>query len=154
MEPDLQKGAISKYIQRESDCYKLILDEDLWVDFLEFLKLYWKGKEHVTNGNPRAATQFYERAIRLCRRPFLSDSTLDLPVEVEVSRHQLQRYMHEMVWYLTDVHVKNENWVEAERVLFHLISMDQYNHEARELLADIYRRQGKNGLAEELKKLG
>jgi hypothetical protein len=52
LEPDLQKGAVTKYIQRESDCYKLILDKDLWVDFLEFMKLYWEGRDHIANHNP------------------------------------------------------------------------------------------------------
>jgi DNA-binding SARP family transcriptional activator len=153
LEPDLQKGAVSRYVQRESDCYKLIINEDLWVDFIEFIKLYWAGKDSLVRSNERRARRSFERAIRMCRRPFLADATLDLPAEVEVTRHQLQRFMHEMVWYLTDIYVKKENWAEAERVLFHSITMDHHDHEAREMLADIYQRQGKNGLAEELKKL-
>ena len=150
LEPDLQKGAVSKYIQRESDCYKLILDEDLWVDFLEFMKLYWEGRDHIANQNPRGATQMYERAIRICRRPFLADSTLDLPAEVEVTRHRLQRYLHEMVWHITQQYKEEENWSMAERALIHLLSVDHHHAAARQELADIYRNQGKEGLAQEL----
>jgi len=114
------------------------------------MKLYWQGREHVANGNPRGATQMYERAIRICRRPFLADSTLDLPAEVEVTRHQLQRYLHEMVWYITQQCTQEENWSLAERALLHLLSVDHHNPSARQELAKIYRKQGKEGLAQEL----
>ncbi len=150
LEPDLQKGAVSRYIQRESDCYQLAMDDDLWIDFLEFEKLYWLGKEYVANSNHQGATQTYERAIRICRRPFLADSTLDLPVEVEVTRHRLQRYLHEMVWFITQQCTHEGNWPQAERALLHLLSVDHHNHNALQELIKIYRQQGKESLALEL----
>jgi hypothetical protein len=98
LEPGLRRGAVSRYIKRELDSYKLIIDDNLWIDFLEFLKYYWEGKDSIVRGNERGAVQSYERALRVCRRPFLADSTLDLPAEVEVTRHRLQRFLHEMAW--------------------------------------------------------
>jgi Tfp pilus assembly protein PilF len=62
--------------------------------------------------------------------------------------------MHEMVWDLTDVYIRKENLAEAERVLLHLLSIDHHDHEARIMLTDIYQRQGKEGLAEQLESLG
>ena len=150
LEPGLNKGAVSRYIRRDRDCYQLVMDEELWVDFLEFEKLYMQGKDHVNNNNPQGATQTYERAIRICRRPFLADSSLDLPVEVEVTRHRLQRYLHEMVWYITQQCSQEMNWSQAERALLHLLSVDHHDHAARKELAKIYRNQGKEGLAQEL----
>ena len=154
LEPDLKRGEVSHFIHREGDYYRLVIDDNLWVDFLEFLKLYWTGKDRLLRSNDRKARRSFEHAVRMCRRPFLADATLDLPAEVEVTRHRLQRFMHEMVWYLTDVYIKKENWAETERVLLHLISMDHHDYEARDMLADIYLRQGKEGLAQEMKKLG
>jgi DNA-binding SARP family transcriptional activator len=150
LEPDLQKGAVSRYIQRESDCYQLVMDEELWVDFLEFQKLYQLGKEYAERDNMQGATQTFERAIRICRRPFLADSTLDLPVEVEVTRHRLQRYLHEMVWFIAQESRSEENWSQAERALLHLLSVDHHDTAAREELVEIYRVQGKDGLAQEM----
>jgi DNA-binding SARP family transcriptional activator len=150
LEPDLQKGAVSRYIQRESDCYKLVLDDDLWIDFLEFEKLYLLGKDFVTKENHQRAIQTYERAVRICRRPFLADSTLDLPVEVEVTRHRLQRHLHEMVWFIAQQCTKEENWSQAERALLHLLSVDHHDQTALQELIKIYRYQGKEGLAQEL----
>jgi DNA-binding SARP family transcriptional activator len=150
LEPDLQKGAVSRYIQRESDCYQLALDDDLWIDFLEFERLYGLGKEFVANDNHQAATQTYERAIRICRRPFLADSTLDLPVEVEVTRHRLQRYLHEMAWYIAQQCTREGNWSQAERALLHLLSVDHHDKTALQELIQIYRQQGKESLAQEL----
>jgi tetratricopeptide (TPR) repeat protein len=154
MEPGLRRGAVSKYIKRETDTYQLIIDDNLWIDFLEFLKFYWEGKDSIVRGNERSAIQAYERALRVCRRLFLADSTLDLSVEVEVTRHRLQRFLHEMVWYLTDVYIINEAWAGAERILMQLLSKDHYDHEARDSLAEVYKRQGKDGLAEQLMTLG
>ena len=154
LEPDLKRGEVSRYIQRDGDYYRLVIDDSLWVDFLEFLKFYWDGKNSLVRSNERRARRSFEHAIRMCRRQFLADATLDLPAEVEITRHRLQRFMHEMVWYLTDIYIRKNNWPEAERVLLQLISINYHDHEAREILADIYIRQGKNGLAEELKKLG
>jgi DNA-binding SARP family transcriptional activator len=154
LEPDLKRGEVSRYIQRDGDYYRLVIDDNLWVDFLEFLKFYWDGKDSLVRSNERRARRSFEHAIRMCRRQFLADATLDLPAEVEITRHRLQRFMHEMVWYLTDIYIRKNNWPEAERVLLQLISINYHDHEAREILADIYIRQGKNGLAEELKKLG
>ncbi len=150
LEPDLQKGAVSRYIRRESDCYQLILDDELWVDFLEFEKFYWQGKEYIENSNLHGATQSYERALRICRRPFLADSTLDLPVDVEVTRHRLQRYLHEMVWFITRQCYEEQNLAQAERALLHLLSVDHHDKTAREELVKIYREQGKEGLAQEM----
>jgi DNA-binding SARP family transcriptional activator len=150
LEPDLQKGAVSRYIRRERDCYKLILDDELWVDFLEFEKLYTQGKEFIEKGNLQGATQTYERAIRICRRPFLADSTLDLPVEVEVTRHRLQRTLHEMVWFVTQQCYQEGNWAQAERALLQLLSVDHHDQAARQELIKIYREQGKEGLAQEM----
>ena len=150
LEPDLQKGAVSRYIRRESDCYQLILDDELWVDFLEFEKFYRQGKDHIENGNLHGATQSYDRALRICRRPFLADSTLDLPVDVEVTRHRLQRYLHEMVWFITRQCYEEKNWAQAERALLHLLSVDPHDQNTREELVKIYREQGKEGLAQEM----
>jgi DNA-binding SARP family transcriptional activator len=150
LEPELQKGAVSKYIHRESDCYQLVLDDELWVDFLEFEKLYQQGKDFIDDSNPQGATQTYERAIRICRRPFLADSTLDLPVEVEVTRHRLQRYLHEMAWFIAQQSTQEENWPQAERALLHLLSVDHHDPSALKELIRIYRQQGKETLAQEL----
>jgi hypothetical protein len=92
----------------------------------------------------------YERAIRICRRPFLADSTLDLPAEVEVTRHRLQRYLHEMVWHIIQQCKEEENWSMDERALLHLLSVDHHHAAARQELAKIYLSQGKEGLAQEL----
>jgi DNA-binding SARP family transcriptional activator len=154
LEPDLKRGEVSHYVLREGDYYRLVIDDNVWVDFLEFLQFYWEGRDSLVRSNERRARRSYEHAIRICRRPFLADATLDLPTEVEVTRHRLQRFMHEMVWYLTDVYIRKEKWAEAERVLLHLLSIDHHDHEARDMLTDIYQRQGKNGLAEQLRSLG
>jgi hypothetical protein len=128
----------------------LILDEDLWIDFLEFEKLYRLGKDFLAKDNIQATTQTYDRALRICRRPFLADSTLDLPVEVEVTRHRLQRYLHEMVWFIAQQCTKEENWPQAERALLHLLSVDHHDRTALQELIRIYRKQGKESLAQEL----
>ena len=117
---------------------------------MEFMKLYWQGRDLIANANPRGATQTYERAIRICRRPFLADSTLDLPAEVEVTRHRLQRYLHEMVEHITMQCSEEENWAMAERALLHLLSVDHHDPTARKELAKVYRYQGKESLAQEL----
>lgn len=154
LEPCLHRGAVSHYIRRDNDCYQLVIDDDVWVDFLEFLKLYWHGKDQLVRGNVRGAMVPFERALRICRRPFLSDSTLDLPAEVEVSRHRLQRYMHEMAWFLSQQNQEQGNIAAAERALLQLLAVDPHDYAAREGLTDIYRKQGKEGLAQELDGLG
>ncbi len=96
----------------------------------------------------------FERALRICRRPFLADSTLDLPAEVEVSRHRLQRYMHEMAWFLSQQNQEQGNIAAAERTLLQLLAVDPHDYAARDELMDIYRKQGKEGLAQELEGIG
>jgi DNA-binding SARP family transcriptional activator/tryptophan-rich sensory protein len=150
LEPDLRKGAVSRYIRRESDYYRLVIDDELWVDFLEFEDLYQQGKKELAHGNPQKASQAYERAIRIYRRPFLADSSLDLPAEVEMTRHRLQRYLHEMAWHIAQESLERGDLTEAERALVHLLSVDPHDQMARQELADIYRSQGKDGLAQEL----
>ena len=154
LEPGLRRGAISRYVVREVDSYQLVIDNDLWVDYLEFLKLYWQGKDSIVRGNARAALRFYERALLICRHPFLMDSTLDLPAEVEVTRHQLQRFMHEMAWFLTQKSLARKDWNRAERAMLQLLSVDHHDQAAKDELANIYRQQGKEGLAAELEALG
>jgi DNA-binding SARP family transcriptional activator len=154
MEPGLRRGAVSKYIKRETDSYQLIIDDNLWIDFLEFLKFYWEGKDCIVRDNERGAIQAYERALRVCRRPFLSDSTLDLPVEVEVTRHRLQRFLHEMAWYLAQKSNEVGDWATSERALLKLLAVDPHDEAARDELVEIYRVQGKEGLAQELEGIG
>ena len=105
-------------------------------------------------GNERGAIQAYERALRVCRRPFLADSTLDLPAEVEVTHHRLQRFLHEMAWYLAQNSIEAKDWAAAERALLQLLSVDPHDEAARDELAEIYRKQGKVGLAQELEGIG
>ena len=154
LEPGLRRGAISRYVIRENDSYKLVIDNDLWVDYLEFLRLYWQGKDSIVRGNERAALRFYERALLICRHPFLADSTLDLPTEVVVTRHRLQRFMHEMAWHLAQKSLERKDWSRAERALLQLLSVDHHDQSAKSELASIYRQQGKDGLALELEALG
>jgi DNA-binding SARP family transcriptional activator len=154
LEPGLKRGETSQYIHRDGDYYRLDINDSMWVDFLSFLEFYWSGKNFLVRSNERRARRSFERAVRMCRRSFLSDATLDLPSEVEVTRHRLHRFMHEMVWYLTDHYIQKENWAEAERVLLHLISIDHHDHEARDTLAKLYQRQGKEGLAKQVMSLG
>ncbi len=154
LEPGLHRGAVSHYIRRDSDCYQLVIDDNVWVDFLEFLRLYWHGKDRLVRGNVRGAMFPFERALRICRRPFLADSTLDLPAEVEVSRHRLQRYMHEMAWFLSQQNQAQGNLEAAERALLQLLAVDPHDYPAREGLTEISRKQGKEGLAMELEGIG
>jgi len=154
LEPDLHRGDVSRYIRRESDWYRLVLDDDFWVDFLEFEKLYLLGREHIQQGEAHTAMQVYERALRLYRRPFLVDASLDLPVEVEVTRHRLQRHLHEIAWHLTQENLKQQDWLQAERALLQLLAADPQDRAARAELTKIYRAQGKEGLAQELEAQG
>jgi DNA-binding SARP family transcriptional activator/GAF domain-containing protein len=154
LEPDLHRGAVSRYIRRESDWYRLVLDDDFWVDFLEFERLYQQGREYIQREETRAAMQVCERALRLYRRPFLTDASLDLPAEVEVTRHRLQSHLHEVAKYITQECLKQQDWPRAERALLQLLAVDPQDHAARIELANIYRTQGKEGLAQELEAQG
>ncbi len=93
LEPDLKRGEVFRYVRRDGDYYRLVIDDNLWVDFLESLKLYWVGKDNLTRANERTARNSFELAVRMCRRPFLADAILDLPAEVEATRHRLQRFI-------------------------------------------------------------
>ncbi|NIM93948.1 MAG: hypothetical protein GTO18_09590, partial [Anaerolineales bacterium] len=150
LEPGLQRGEVSRYIHRDGDCYQLMIDKDLWIDYLEFERLYRQGKALEAGGNRRACIHTYERAIRVFRRNFLPEAILDLPVEVEVTRHRLQLHLHEIAQFLAQESLRVENYAEAERVLLHLLSIDPHDQAARVELVRVYRVQGKEGLAREV----
>lgn len=150
LEPELHRGVASRYLRRQGDCYGIVVDENLWVDFLEFEKLYAQGKTLIDQGDVDAALQTYERALRIYRRPFLAEAALDLPAEIEATRHRLQNHLHEIAWYLTQRSLEGGNWLQAERALLQLLAVDPLDQAARAELVRIYRQQGKQGLAEAL----
>jgi len=67
LEPDLKRGEVSRYVLRDGDYYRLVIDDNMWIDFLEFLKLYWAGKDSLVRSNERGARGLFERAVRMCR---------------------------------------------------------------------------------------
>ena len=55
-----------------------------------------------------------------------------------------------MVWHISQQCAEDENWGLAERVLLHFLTVDHHDPGARRELAKVYRKQGKESLAQEL----
>jgi DNA-binding SARP family transcriptional activator len=62
--------------------------------------------------------------------------------------------MHEMAWFLSQQNQAQGNLEAAERALLQLLAVDPHDYPAREGLTEIYRKQGKEGLALELEGIG
>jgi predicted Zn-dependent protease len=93
------------------------------------------------------------------RSGFAGDLSWQIPrwtylPEVEVTRHRLQRYLHEMAWFLAQQSLEVSDMASAERALLQLLAVDPHDLSAREELVEIYRKQGKEGLAQELEGIG
>jgi len=154
MEPGLQRGSTSRYIQRQDDCYLLALDESLWIDMLTFEKLHAQGRHMAAQGAVREAVDAFERAVRYVQGPFLQDATLDLPATVEMRRHRLHRQFRDAIWYLGREHKRLERWTQAEQAFQRLLRIDPLDEAARAELARIYRLQGLEGQAQEVEAKG
>jgi DNA-binding SARP family transcriptional activator len=150
LEPSLRNGSASNYIVRKYDAYSLVLNEDLWIDSFAFQDLYRRGRAYLKAGQTNQAIQLFDEAMRIYRAPLLEDISLDLPSKVEVVRHRFHRQFLEIAWQLTNESIQKKRWGRAEQALIQILQLDPIEDEARSRLAEIYREQGKVGLAIEV----
>lgn len=123
LEPDLDHGAESHIILREGESYRLVNEEDLWLDWWSFQETYQWAQSHGPWTQPRDIGRLL-RSLGLYRGKLLSDASLDLPAEAEALRYRAERMFLELSSLALEAAKQRGDWHTAERIILHAVKVE------------------------------
>lgn len=146
-EPGLAQAKQSRYLVYSSGRYTFCRAPDVWVDADEFTRQVAAGQALLKQHEVRAGIDAIRQGVALYRGDYLAAAGLDLPVEVEPTRHALRRQFGDTCYAAIQGAAEGGLDDVVEEFLTALIRIDPWDTKAYHMLADHYAKRGQPGLA-------
>jgi len=142
-EPELKEGKKSKFVQYESQSYRLNLKE-IFLDLQEFLNYYSQARQYEISKRPKLALSYYNKALDLYKGDFLSG--IDL-IDIIGLREELSRIYVDMLIACARINFNYKNFDLCRNYCKTALEKDKWSEKCHSLLMECYARIGRKDLA-------
>jgi tetratricopeptide (TPR) repeat protein len=142
-EPGLKEGKKSKFVQYESQSYRLNLKE-ISLDLQEFLNYYSQARQYEVSKRLKLALSYYQKALNLYKGDFLRG--IDL-IDIIGLRDELSRIYVDMLIACAWINFNYKNFDLCINLCKTALEKDKWSEKCHSLLMECYARMGRKDLA-------
>lgn len=151
LEPGIPEPRNSRLVPFSNGRYFFRKTKQVWIDVDDLVAYLQHTREALRDGDVQAALSHVRNALALYRGDLLQD--LDLPGEVEQTRQRIRADLVHTCWRAIEAAEELGLEGEVEELLHGVIQVDPWELRAYRLLARLYRRNGRYGLARRMMRL-